>query len=192
MQQVRIALVAPSGSGKSTAAGLLQAAFQRRGKSVDILKLALPLYQLQQSVYRECGITLEPGRQDQRLLEVMATEMRRIDPRSLVQHFERRLKASSADVVLNDDLRDDVIDWPHMRAAGFQVVRIQAAQTLRQQRLASRGDLTVVRASPLDAQIARIVADIVLRNESSLEELQASVEALVAGLLRDRRTGLQR
>jgi dephospho-CoA kinase len=191
MEQLRIALVAPSGSGKSTAAGLLRTAFQRRGKSVEILKLALPLYELQGSIYRECGVVLQPGRQDQRLLEVIATEMRRIDPRSLVQHFESRLKASSADVVLNDDLRDDVTDWPYMRAAGFRVVRIHASPASRQHRLAGRGDLTLVRTSPLDAQIARIEADTVLQNEGNLDQLQVLIDDLVSALLLERLAGLQ-
>lgn len=191
MEQLRLALVAPSGSGKSTAAALMKAAFERHGKRVQIHKLAQPLYRLQECVYLECGLAVEPGRQDQTLLEALATHMRRIDPLSLVRHLEGRLKGSSADVVLNDDLRDDVTDWPWMRAAGFHVIRVEASPAVREQRLRSRGDLSVVHASALDAQLDKIEADTALPNQGRMEQLEAAVDALVVHLLRHSRASVR-
>lgn len=45
--QLRLALVAPSGSGKSTTAQLLREHFEEAGLSVEVIKLAQPLYELQ-------------------------------------------------------------------------------------------------------------------------------------------------
>ena len=183
MRQLRVSLIAPSGAGKSTVAGLLKSAFESSGRSVQILKLAAPLYQLQAGFYRECGVDLAAGRQDQHLLEVIATEMRRIAPQSLVRHFGERLASADADVVLNDDLRDDQTDWPWLRHNGFTVVRVVAGAALRNQRLQGRGDLTLVKDSPLNAQIARIREDCTETNEGSLDALRAQVQALASSLL---------
>lgn len=183
MKQLRISLIAPSGAGKSTVAGLLESAFEQSGRTVQILKLAAPLYQLQAGFYRECGVALKTGQQDQHLLEVIATEMRRIAPQSLVRHFGERLAGNSADVVINDDLRDDQTDWPWLQRNGFTVVRVAAGAALRNQRLQARGDLSLVQNSPLNAQIARIREDHTVTNEGSLGALRVQVEALAVALL---------
>lgn len=184
MRQLRISLIAPSGAGKSTVASLLKSALERSGLTVQILKLATPLYQLQSGFYRECGVPLMEGQQDQHLLEVIAAEMRRIAPESLVRRFGERLAHSDADVVLNDDLRDDQTDWPWLQRNGFVVVRVIAGAASRHHRLQGRGDLTLVKDSPLDAQIARIHADHTVTNEGSLDALRVEVEALAASLSR--------
>ena len=87
------------------------------------------------------------------------------------------------DVVINDDLRDDKTDWPWMRQNGFVVVRVQADDSLRNLRLHSRGDLTLVTDSPLTSQIARIKAQYQLNNNGSMEALIGKVDDLVATLL---------
>lgn len=183
MKQLRISLVAPSGAGKSTVASLLKSAFEQSGLSVQILKLAAPLYQLQAGFYRECGMELTAGQQDQHLLELIATEMRRIAPQSLVRHFGERLAGTDADVVLNDDLRDDQTDWPWLQRNGFTVVRVLAGAVLRNERLQGRGDLTLVKDSSLNAQISRIREARTVTNEGSLDTLRVQVEALAASLL---------
>jgi dephospho-CoA kinase len=180
---LRISLVAPSGTGKSTVAKLMKAAFERAGRSVAVLKLAAPLYELQTKFYRQSGVSLGADQQDQRLLEIIATEMRRISPTALVDNFALRLARLTHDVVINDDLRDDKTDWPWMRQNGFVVVRVQADDSLRNLRLHSRGDLTLVTDSPLTSQIARIKAQYQLNNNGSMEALIGKVDDLVATLL---------
>lgn len=190
MNQLRVSLIAPSGSGKSTAAGLLKSAFERSGRSVQILKLATPLYQLQSDFYGECGVALSEGQQDQHLLEMIATEMRRISPQSLVDHFGKRLENAHADVIINDDLRDDQTDWPWLLRHGFIVVRVAASEALRNRRLHGRGDLSIVLESPLDAQIARIQATHTVTNDGSLDALRAEIDALAASLLQFGRSAI--
>ena len=180
--QIRIALVAPSGSGKSTVAGLLHEAFAARSARVDILKLAAPLYRMQMRYYNEARRPLADGVQDQPLLEQIATTLRRINPNSLVDDFIERLARSTADVVINDDLRDDVTDWPVLHDAGFRVLRVSADVERRRERLVQRNDREARAQSPLDAQIARIPAHEVLVNEGSLDELRVAVRALALRL----------
>lgn len=181
--QLRLSLVAPSGSGKSTLAGLLKTQFEQVGFSVQVLKLAQPLYELQADFYDKSMVDVARGRQNQRLLEVIATEMRRIDPYSLVNNFRGRLFNSSADIVINDDLRDDTVDWPYLKSEGFRVVRVLASAAKRSQYLDGRGDLSVVSNSELNLQIARIRADFVLVNNALLSDFEAQAQALVQHLV---------
>ncbi|OUM08534.1 dephospho-CoA kinase [Pseudomonas syringae] len=177
--QVRLALVAPSGSGKSTTAQLLRTYFEGEGLTVEVIKLAQPLYDLQQAFYQHAGVALLPGMQNQCLLEGIARDLRTLNSHSLVASFARRLTQSTAQVVINDDLRDDAIDWPYLRTEGFQVVKILVDHALRQSRLGQRGDVSVVENSALDLQTHRIKADYVLPNNSSLDQLEQRV-AVVA------------
>lgn len=187
-QGLRLCLVAPSGSGKSTTAQLIRDWLHVRGHSVEVVKLAEPLYRIQAMFYAEAGIRLTPETQDQKLLESVATHLRAIHARALADGFLRRLAASRADVVINDDLRDDRVDWPALREAGFRVVKVAARAEVRAQRLDERRDLSVVKDSPLDLQMARIEADYVLTNNGSLAALEAQVDGLCR-LLLDERAG---
>jgi dephospho-CoA kinase len=181
-----LCLVAPSGSGKSTTAQLIRDWLLARGHTVEVVKLAEPLYRIQAMFYAEAGIALTPETQDQKLLESVATHLRTIHARALADGFLRRLAASRADVVINDDLRDDRIDWPALREAGFRVVKVAARAEVRVQRLAERNDLSVVKDSPLDLQMARIEADYVLTNNGSLGALEVQVDGLCRLLVGER------
>lgn len=181
--QLRLSLVAPSGSGKSTLAGMLKTKFEQMGLSVQVLKLAQPLYELQADFYVKSMVDVARDKQNQRLLEVIATEMRRIDAHSLVNNFRRRLEESTADVVINDDLRDDRVDWPYLKSEGFRVVRVLASADKRGRYLDGRGDLSVVQNSDLNLQIARIRADYVLVNNSLLADFDAQAQSLAGHLV---------
>ncbi|WP_321817247.1 MULTISPECIES: hypothetical protein [unclassified Paraburkholderia] len=181
--RLRIALVAPSGSGKSTTAGLLREAFEAAGKQVAILKLAAPLYSLQRAFYDAACHDMREGTQDQHLLEHIATQLRRIDSHSIVKNFAQRLDRCEADVIINDDLRDDVTDWPYLRQKQFAIVKIATAPAVRASRLHGRNDVSIVENSALDVQMSRIHADYVLPNNGSLDGLKTHVEALAGCLL---------
>lgn len=180
---LRLCLVASSGSGKSTTARLIQDWLQAQGHSAQVVKLAEPLYRIQAMFYAEACVELSPEAQDQRLLEGAATYLRGIHARALVNNFLRRLEATQADVIINDDLRDDRTDWPALREAGFIVVKVVARPEVRARRLAARQDISVVLDSPLDQQMARIDADYILTNNTSLASLQAQVDGLCRILL---------
>lgn len=180
---IRIAMIGPSGSGKSTAAGELVDAYMQAGLRCGIYKLAQPLYRLQRQFYEAAGRGIGSDEQDQTLLETIATRLRAISPTCLVDDLGRRLDTADEDVVLNDDLRDDDVDWPYMRSLGFRIVRIVTPESVRRSRLGSRGDLTSIPDSMLDRQMARIPADFVLTNGSDgIDGLRSQVRRLVRHL----------
>jgi len=177
------ARVGPRGSGKGTTAGRMRACLEARGLSVAVVKLAAPLYRLQSMFYTEAGIPLAPAAQDQCLLESVATHLRRIHPHALVNRFLASLSELKVHALINDDLRDDAVDWPALRQAGFATVKLATQPALRQQRLTGRQDPSVVHDSPLDAQMARIRPDFVLTNNGNLADLRIQVDGLCERLL---------
>lgn len=147
-----------------------------------MLKLAKPLYDLQQAFYRLAGKDIDPSDQDQLLLESIASHLRRISPTSLVDDFTQRLALTTADVVINDDLRDPHVDYPALQRLGFRFVRVRSDEQLRRSRLAHRADLTVVVESQSSAQIDLIQPDFYIDNNGSLADLGQIVAGIAEQL----------
>lgn len=188
---IKLSIVAPSGSGKSTAANYLREHFTQLGLNVQVLKLAAPLYRLQERFYSEACTVLNPGAQDQKLLEQVAGQLRAINRFALVKAFAQVLENTSADVVINDDLRDDETDWPYLMENGFKVIKIVTDPHKRQQRLESRKDMSVIHDSALDVQIERIHGDFTLANDGTPEAFGLRLKALADHLMHSLKTGRQ-
>ncbi|MET9546455.1 hypothetical protein ABZY36_14250 [Streptomyces sp. NPDC006627] len=182
---LRVAVIGLSGSGKSTCAGIVREWAAERGLTVTRVPLARPLYAMQKRFYEAAGVPLREGAQDQVLLEAIATQLRRINPRSLVDDFLARADAAArdgADVLINDDLRDPHTDAPALRAEGFRVVRVSCDEAVRQVRLKRRGDLS--RADGSTSAIDRIEPDAVLDNSADdLSAYRAAVRDLMGSWL---------
>lgn len=176
---LRLSVIGLTGSGKSTFASLVEEEAARLGRSHARVKLAEPLYHLQRRVYEAAGVPLAPGAQDQELMEALATALRRINARSLVDDFRRRLAATAADVVVNDDLRDPHVDAVVLRREGFRIVRVRAEEPLRQARLAGRADLT--RAERSTGELELIEPDVSVDNNDDLAALRRRARDLIGG-----------
>lgn len=183
-EQTRICLVGPSGSGKSTVASLIKKKVEQQKKTVGVLRLAEPLYKIQELFYQESGLQISTYQQDQQLLEKIAIEMRKISSVSLIDNFLSRLAVTSHDLLINDDLRDHLIDWPRMAAAGFIVIRVVTDPSIRHSRLKSRDDITRVEKSQLNQQIALINSTFVLVNNGNLDHLDVQVTGIMPYLLK--------
>lgn len=180
---IRLALVAPSGSGKSTFATLLEECFQARGMSVVRLKLAEPLYDLQKNFYRTAGFGVNYYQQNHALLESIADWLRLLNPDCIVQSFLDSLSGHPADVVINDDIRDLVTDWPKLENVGFKAILISASPAMRAARMKQRGDLNSILHSKLDNDLSRFPFSYRIDNETfSLTDLKACAEALCTDL----------
>jgi thymidylate kinase len=158
-----------AGSGKSTASAMIAETLGARGFSVEVVKLAEPLYRLQQHIYETAGRPVPLWTHDNELLRTLATQLRRINPQYLVDDFLRRLDtgaARAADVVLNDDLRDAAVDYPGMAARGFQFLFVSCPDDVRAARLRARGDVTVVADDVTTWGFDRITPDWTIENGS--------------------------
>ncbi|GIF42928.1 hypothetical protein [Actinoplanes xinjiangensis] len=68
-----------------------------RGMTTEIIKIALPLYRLQQHLYASAGRHVGLWTHDNELLRLLATQLRRINPDFLADDFLTRMRASRAD-----------------------------------------------------------------------------------------------
>lgn len=179
--QLRLCVVGRSGAGKSTFFDIAKQYAAERGLDIVRVKLAEPLYRLQQQVRAAAGVDLPEKRQDQLLMESLAQHLRRLNPRALVAPLVAGLPGRSADLVINDDLRDPFVDLPELLAHGFQVIRIHASDETRARRLGSRGDVSVSDASTVDLDL--IPALWTVENEQSLTDFHDRVVALLEVLV---------
>ncbi|WP_221320929.1 hypothetical protein [Actinoplanes sp. L3-i22] len=115
-----------------------------RGMTMQIIKIALPLYRLQQHLYASAGRDVDLWTHDNELLRVLATQLRRINPDFLADDFLTRTRACCADVVINDDLRDTAVDYPRLVADGFCFLGVRCDDDVRRRRLTARADITIV------------------------------------------------
>jgi len=178
---MRIALIGHSGAGKSTTVAILIDGLASRGLRSEIVKLATPLYELQQQFRSAAGVELPPDVQDQVLLEDIAVQLRRLSARALADGFLRRVNASDADVIINDDLRDPDVDAAALRDNGFRIVRVQAPEEVRLRRLKARGDISTSDAS--SQGIHRIPVDATITNSGSVDDLRSQIRDLLEVLL---------
>jgi dephospho-CoA kinase len=140
---LRLAIYGLSGSGKSTTAKIIEDYYQQQNKSVEFIKLAYPLYKIQQTFYETAGKPIDFYDQDQVLLEVIADQLRRISKSALVDDFITRLQACRADVAINDDIRDYRYDYPVLKREKFIFCRVFCDEQIRLDRLKARNDITV-------------------------------------------------
>jgi guanylate kinase len=180
---LKLCLVAPSGAGKSTAAQYLVSRFRELGRSAAVYKLAEPLYELQSQIYVRAGRPIDHYRQDHRLLELIATEMRRINPRSILDDFLARIAAAPEQVLINDDLRDYETDYRALRQQGFVFIKISASIKARHQRLNQRHDLVTHVESKLDRDLCAMDPDYLIVNETfNREAYEAALDLVVERL----------
>lgn len=172
----KIVFYGKSGSGKSTTCENAISYYQKNNELVEVIKLAYPLYYLQNEFYKMAGIDINFYDQNQHLLEVIATNIRELNPKGLINNFNERLKNSTADVVINDDLRDTKVDYPELKSQGFIFVKIQCDEELRISRLKARNDLNTVVHSKTTDLIDEIVPDFII--DTSNEDKAVAREAL--------------
>ncbi|GAA2084620.1 hypothetical protein GCM10009759_03830 [Kitasatospora saccharophila] len=174
------------GAGKSTFTGMLRDELAGRGRPVALVKLGVPLYELQAAVYRAAGMPVpESGRQDGALLNALGEHLRRINPGSLTSRFERTVSDLFRDrpdsVVLCDDMRP--ADTAALRGLGAVFVRVWAPEGLRLSRKSGRGDLSKgADDHPTEGDIAEY--DHQVENTGSLTALRERARGLAAEVLR--------
>lgn len=163
---LKLCVYGVAGSGKSTISKMVADLLTARGHNVDIIKLADPLYRLQQQIYALTGQQVPLWTHDNEMLRTLATQLRRINPDFIVEDFLRRLEASTADVVINDDLRDTAVDYPRMADCDFRFLHAACTDEVRAARMGARGDLTVVPDSVATWGFDRITPDWTIDNSS--------------------------
>lgn len=115
---LKICFLAPSEYGKNTAVKLLSTKYK-----IQNIKIAEPLYLLQDSFYRFIGKKMT-GEQDGELLQYLGKKIRQENPDFLVQWFFERLKEfeNFDGIISNDDCRPP--DYKFLKDCGFVFIKI--------------------------------------------------------------------
>lgn len=173
---IKIAVYGLSGTGKSSVAKLIQKYYSEKNMVTEVLKLAYPLYEIQKVFYDTAGKEIDFFDQDQYLLENIATSLRRISATSLVDNFMERLRKSTAQVVINDDIRDYKTDYPVLKREGFKFIKVFCDEGERARRLLKRNDLSVNYKSATTSDLDKLEPDFELdTNSSDFEVLKGKV-----------------
>ncbi len=174
---LRVALFGLPGAGKSTSAGVLRHLLAERGHQVAVVKIAAPLYDVQEAFYRRACAPLDDGQQDGQLLNFLGSHFRAAAPGFLITDFGQRCSGAllgGADTIICDDARP--ADLEGLRAQGFALVRIWAPDALRRERKAGRGDRRAGDDNhPSELGLDAVIPDFEIRNADDLAGLHAQV-----------------
>lgn len=182
---VLIALYGEQGAGKSTTSRVLADLLRERGFTVEKVRLAEPLYELQGSVYKAAGLSMPAsGLQDEELLAVLARQLRRLNPQALTRSATlravavRELPASSPLALICEDARPQ--DREDLRLAGYRHVYVDAPKELLHGRRLRRGDTD---PSMVTHTVALELGDYVVENDGSLADLRVRCLDLLQEIL---------
>jgi hypothetical protein len=169
---LRLCLYGPTGSGKSTIARYL---VDRHG--ADLVKVADPLYRLQEHFYRFIGVPV--AGQDGELLQFFAHKIERERPGWLGLEVGARVRSATGPLVVNDDCRANA--YRALEGLGFVFVRVRTAPAEIRRR--SRPDRTPVDPDhPVEQGFEAFRQDYTVDNDGSLTDTLAAVENLLGEL----------
>lgn len=171
VRTAKVALIAPTGYGKSTVATMIR---ELCPGAVNI-KLAAPLYALQEYIYGRIGVE-NIATQDGELLQFLGYKIQREAPHFLASEFQRELSKYDGLVplVTNDDCRPH--NYSTLRNLGFQFVRVLGIHR-------SRSDHSPVDPHhPVEQGLEELDCGFVLDNRGSKAECRAYLEKLLPKL----------
>ncbi len=115
---IKISFIAPSEYGKNTAVNILKERFR-----LINIKLALPLYKLQEDFYRFIRKEML-GEQDGELLQYYGSKIRKENSNFLIDEFSKKLKniENFDGIITNDDCRPP--DYQYLKEKGFIFIKI--------------------------------------------------------------------
>ena len=165
---MKICFLAPSSYGKSTAIEILQKYF-----NIENIKIAEPLYELQNSFYKKLGIDIG-DKQDGELLQFYGKKVRKEDSNFLLNEFKNKVDKVSSDIITNDDCRPD--DYIFLKEMGFIFIKINGYRR-------DRNDITLADSKSSIEWQNKIPFDYEINNYGTLEEYEYELLNLMNNIL---------
>ncbi|MBA2728640.1 MAG: hypothetical protein H0U49_10770 [Parachlamydiaceae bacterium] len=180
--QIKIGLLGTTGVGKDSFVQILMKHFPNL--SVSLIRLAEPLYQAQDAIYKICKKPKDFHSQDGELLNFLGLHMRKINSEVLKESFIYSLQNCDPNVncIICSDVR--AIDVPFVRDAGFIIIHIDADPKITLERRKMRGDVSLGKTNhETEKGICHSLYDHQLTNNESLEEFQVNVKKIISALI---------
>lgn len=181
-KQLRLGLLGTTGVGKDSCVQIIKNDFPEL--SISLLRLADPLYQAQDAIYKICKKLKDFNSQDGELLNFLGSHMRKINPNVLKEAFLNALLSCDPDVncIICSDVR--AVDVPFVREAGFVIIHINTDPFIALERRKIRGDVSLGKTNhETEKGICPSLYDHQLSNNESLEEFNVNVKKLILGFL---------
>lgn len=170
---VRLCLIGPTGSGKSTIAK-----FVARHYGGEVLKIAEPLYDLQQSFYQKIGKSIQG--QDGELLQFLGAKVEQENPGWLSSTFMKKVVDSNSRIIVNDDCRPH--SYETLSAGGFSFVRIKTDPATRNAR--ARADhISVDERHPVERGFDDLRCDYEIDNNGDFDSTRRQIDSLMNTLV---------
>jgi hypothetical protein len=182
----RLALYGSGGAGKSSCARFMQEKMDEIELKIVRVRLAEPLYALQEAVYSAAGRPLDdPTTQDEALLSSIASHMRRINPEALIwplwRHIDNALASERIpDLLVCEDSRPP--DRRYLTELKFKFLHIDAPAEALISRRQSRRDIS---PTPAPAITECQAGDTSLRNDSTIDLFRMRVRAFMSDYIGD-------
>ena len=167
---MKICFLARSGYGKTTAIETLQKHFD-----IANIKIAEPLYELQEEFYRKLGKEVG-NKQDGELLQYYGKKIREVDSDYLLKIFNEKIVNTTIGIITNDDCRPD--DFRFLKENGFIFIKINGYKR-------DRDDITLANDKSKIEWQKEIPFDYEINNYGSMEDYQKELLKLIRTLLSD-------
>ncbi|MEG0995135.1 MAG: hypothetical protein RSE91_04135 [Bacilli bacterium] len=171
---MKICFLAPSGYGKSTAIQLLQKNFK-----ILNIKIAKPLYDLQEIFYNKIGIDIKME-QDGELLQFLGLKIRKENPSYLLLKFQEQIKQCESlenIIITNDDCR--TYDYQCLKDLGFIFIKINGYSR-------NRNDLTPINKELKLEWKSDIPFDYEINNYKDLDTYEKELLKIMEVIINDR------
>lgn len=177
-KQIKLGLLGTTGVGKDSCVQIIKNQFP--DLSMSLLRLADPLYQAQEAIYKICKKAKDYHSQDGELLNFLGSHMRKINPEVLKESFLNELSSCNPNIncIICSDVR--ARDVPFVRDAGFIIIHIDADPKITLERRKMRGDVSLGKTNhETEKGICSSLYDYQLINNGSLEEFQENIKKLI-------------
>lgn len=165
---MKICFLAPSGYGKTTAIEILKRHFD-----ITNIKIAAPLYELQEEFYKKLGKEVG-NKQDGELLQYYGKKIREVDSGYLLKTFKEKLDSSNTTIITNDDCRPN--DFEFLKENGFLFIKINGYKR-------DRDDITLANDKLKIEWQSEIPFDYQINNYDSMEDYEKELLKLIRNLL---------
>jgi dephospho-CoA kinase len=175
-QVAKLALLGGPGVGKDTFIRCFRELYPHF--SSRLIRLADPLYEVQNFIYKICSKEIEKDAQDGVLLNFLGKHMRSINPNVLLQPFAQAVKEIDAgkfvDLILCSDVRP--VDAQFVRQLGFTIVRIETDPVIAFERRKLRRDLSLSdNGHVTEDGISANMYDVQISNNGTMQDYKKTI-----------------
>lgn len=172
---MKICIIGPSTIGKSTSANYLVSKYE-----FNLIKLAQPLYDIQNYIYDYMGLKIERYQQDGRLLQDLANNIMRLDPCFLYNNFCNKTLSNRSANMVNDDCRKDNID--KLKDNGWVIVQILGPLRNRDSDITKPKELKESLEREWENDKVYKYVDFIIKNNSTVEDLHKNIDDIMGVL----------